>query len=61
MEESVYQNWVKLKEKFEDQGANCTQSKFYNRICKCVETREDPGIPGYDEYYYKFLELYNIV
>ena len=54
MEESVYQNWVKLKEKFEAEGTNCTRSGFYDRICKCVETREDPGIPGYDEYYYKY-------
>ena len=61
MEESVYQNWVKLKNKMESLGENHTNSEFYRRACKCVETREDPGIPGYDEYYYKFLELYNIV
>ena len=61
MEESVYQNWVKLKNKMESLGENHTNSGFYRRACECVETREDPQIPGYDEYYQHFLKFFEIV
>lgn len=61
MEESVYQNWVKLKNKMEFLGENHTNSGFYRRACICVETREDPEIPGYDEYYQHFLKFFEIV
>ena len=61
MEESVYQNWVKLKNKMESLGENHTNSEFYRRACKCVETREDPQVPGYDEYYQHYLKFFEIV
>ncbi len=59
MEESVHQNWIKIKAAMEEVGD--TECAFYSRACRCVVTQIDPGVPGYDEYYNHFLNFYNIV
>lgn len=58
MTDETYNNWVKLKEAMEKGGTNYTNNPFYDRACVCVETREDPQIPGYDEYYQHFLKFF---
>lgn len=58
MEESVQQNWIKIKAAMEESGdTNCA---FYHRAIKS-SLGMDPGVPGYDEYYNHFLSFYNIV
>lgn len=58
MDDNTFNNWVKIRDAMKSQGM--TETKFYDRACICSETREDPGIPGYDEYYQHFLKILDI-
>ena len=58
MDDNTFNNWVKIKDAMESRGM--TETKFYDRACLCVETREDTGVPGYDEYYQEFLKILDI-
>jgi hypothetical protein len=40
MDEHTYNNWVKVKETFEQSGN--TDNMFYKRAVAIVETRKDP-------------------
>lgn len=40
MDDHTYQNWVKIKESFEQSGN--TNNMFYKRACEIVKTKRDP-------------------
>ena len=40
MDQHTYENWVKIKETFEQSGN--TDNMFYKRACAIVKTRKDP-------------------
>ena len=40
MDDHTYNNWVKVKETFEQSGN--TDNMFYNRAVEIVKTRRDP-------------------
>jgi len=40
MDDHTYQNWVKIKETFEESGN--TNNMFYKRAVQIVKTRKDP-------------------
>lgn len=40
MDDHTYQNWVKIKETFEESGN--TDNMFYKRACEIVKTKRDP-------------------
>lgn len=40
MDKDTYQNWVKVKEAFEESGN--TDNMFYHRACAIVSSRVDP-------------------
>ena len=40
MDQHSYNNWVRIKETFEDSGN--TDNMFYKRACEIVKTRRDP-------------------
>ena len=40
MDQHTYNNWVKIKETFEQSGN--TDNMFYKRACAIVKTRKDP-------------------
>jgi hypothetical protein len=39
MDDHTYQNWVKIKETFEESGN--TNNMFYKRACDIVKTKRD--------------------
>lgn len=40
MDDHTYQNWVKIKQTFEQSGN--TNNMFYTRACEIVRTKNDP-------------------
>jgi hypothetical protein len=40
MDQHTYDNWVKIKETFEQSGN--TDNMFYKRACAIVKTKRDP-------------------
>ena len=40
MDDHTYQNWIKVKESFEQSGN--TNNMFYKRACEIVKTKRDP-------------------
>ena len=40
MDQRTYDNWVKIKQTFEESGN--TNNMFYTRACEIVKTRKDP-------------------
>jgi len=40
MDDHTYNNWVKVKDVFEESGN--TDNMFYKRACAIVKTRKDP-------------------
>ena len=40
MNDHTYQNWVKIKETFEESGN--TDNMFYKRACEIIKTKRDP-------------------
>jgi hypothetical protein len=40
MDDHTYQNWVKIKETFEESGN--TANMFYKRAVEIIKTRKDP-------------------
>ena len=40
MDQHTYDNWVKIKESFEESGN--TDNMFYKRACEIVKTKVDP-------------------
>jgi hypothetical protein len=40
MDQHTYDNWVKIKETFEETGN--INNMFYKRSCQIVKTRKDP-------------------
>jgi hypothetical protein len=40
MDDHTYQNWVKIKETFEESGN--TNNMFYKRAVQIVKTKKDP-------------------
>jgi hypothetical protein len=40
MDDHTYQNWVKIKETFEESGN--TNNMFYKRAVEIIKTRKDP-------------------
>jgi len=40
MDQHSYNNWVKIKETFEESGN--TNNTFYRRACEIIKTKKDP-------------------
>jgi hypothetical protein len=40
MDDHTYNNWVKIKETFEESGN--TNNTFYRRACEIIKTKKDP-------------------
>lgn len=40
MDQPTYDNWVKIKETFENSGN--TNNMFYRRACEIIKTKKDP-------------------
>ena len=40
MDQRTYDNWVKIKQTFEESGN--TTNMFYTRACEIVKTKKDP-------------------
>ena len=40
MDDHTYNNWVKIKQTFEESGN--TDNMFYKRACEIVKTKQDP-------------------
>lgn len=40
MDQDTYNNWVKIKNKFEESGN--TENHFYKRACEIIRTKKDP-------------------
>jgi hypothetical protein len=40
MDQYTYDNWLKIKHKFEESGN--TNNHFYKRACEIIRTRKDP-------------------
>lgn len=40
MDDHTYNNWVKIKQTFEESGN--TDNMFYKRACEIIKTKKDP-------------------